>query len=237
MVALLKDFVGRGPQNAQTFVFERLLVVLFEDTLTRAEQNLAERGQTRLVRDVRRGFADGMEKSLAALVEEQTGRQVNAVMNDYSVVPDYAISAFVLEAEPPATDGAESMISLGRSDDDAATAAQRRKIADGIVALFKEYVGRGPQQAWAYRHDDVIAVLLSDALTKAEQTLAAEGRASSVSEIRREFQAAMRKRMIELIETTVGRKVEALLSDHSVSTDHGIEFFVLAPEAAGSPDA
>ena len=43
------------------------------------------------------------------------------------------------------------------------------------MALFKEYVGRGPTDALAYIEDDLLVVMLRDTMIQAEKTLAEEG--------------------------------------------------------------
>ena len=44
------------------------------------------------------------------------------------------------------------------------------EISDGMVALLKEYYGRGPSQAKSYYHDDLVVCLLRGGFTRVEQT-------------------------------------------------------------------
>lgn len=104
MVALFKEYVGRGPTEARTYFNEPLLTVLLFDTLTRAEKSLAEDDRANLVREVRRGFQGTMRDEAITLVEEHSGRRVKAFMSDHSVYPDYAIECFVLEPGLPGDD-------------------------------------------------------------------------------------------------------------------------------------
>lgn len=103
MVGLFKEFVGRGPTDAQTFINDGLVMVLLRDTLTVAEKTLAEGERAALVREVRRGFQGAMREKAIQLVQEQTGCRVEAFLSDNSVYPDYAIEVFVLER--PLEDG------------------------------------------------------------------------------------------------------------------------------------
>jgi uncharacterized protein YbcI len=96
-----------------------------------------------------------------------------------------------------------------------------------MVALFKEYVGRGPSHAHAYIHDDLVVVVMRDTMIQAEQTLAEEGEEDLVRGVRRVFQSKFRDDAIELVERITGRPVEAFLSDHDVEQDIAIEAFVL----------
>ena len=47
----------------------------------------------------------------------------------------------------------------------------RTAISDGLVALLKEYYGRGPEQAKTYVNDDLVVCLLRGGFTPVEQTL------------------------------------------------------------------
>ena len=49
-------------------------------------------------------------------------------------------------------------------------------VSDGMVALLKEYYGRGPTQAKTYYHDDLVVCLLRGGFTRVEQTLLDGGR-------------------------------------------------------------
>jgi uncharacterized protein YbcI len=96
MVQLFKQYVGRGPTDAQTFINDDVVLVLLRDTLTRAEKTLANGDRAALVREVRRGFQGAMRERAIAMIQEQTGHRVVAFLSDNSVYPDYAAEIFVL---------------------------------------------------------------------------------------------------------------------------------------------
>ena len=102
----------------------------------------------------------------------------------------------------------------------------RREISRGVVAIYKDYVGRGPTTARTTINDDHVTTLCSGSLTKAELKLVEEGDAETVREIRRKFQSAMRADLIALIERVTGRSAKAFLSDHDVITDVSVETLV-----------
>ena len=52
-------------------------------------------------------------------------------------------------------------------------------ISDGLVALLKEYYGRGPTQAKTYYHDDLVVCVLRGGFTRVEQTLLEGGRGAA----------------------------------------------------------
>lgn len=225
-VALFKEFLGRGPTRARAFFDENLVLVLLEDTLTKGERTLAEKERVQLVREMRRTFQGAMRDRVESIVTEETGRKVIASLSDHSVLPDFAIEAFVLDGDDPGSEEGriESLATRSRGQSEG-----HKRISRGMVALFKEYVGRGPTHARTFVHDDLVAILLRDTLTKAELTLAREDRESVVREIRRHFQGTMRDAAIAMVEQQVSnRVVRAFLSDNSVHPDYAIEAFLLA---------
>jgi|SRR5215208_7561170 len=110
-----------------------------------------------------------------------------------------------------------------------------RELARAMVALYKEYVGRGPTHARAYLEDELIAIVLQDTMIKAEKTLAGEGEKDLVRGVRRVFQGKFREDAMEIVERLTGRKVKAFLSDHAIDPDVAIEAFVLESEDDQAP--
>jgi uncharacterized protein YbcI len=116
-------------------------------------------------------------------------------------------------------------------------------ISDGIVALLKEYYGRGPTRAKSYYEDDIVVCLLRGGFTRVEQTLLEGGRGSAVIQQRMEFQELMRDRFAEVIEGATGRRVIGFMSGNQQHPDIMCEVFILAPTdlvdeheiAAGGP--
>lgn len=102
-------------------------------------------------------------------------------------------------------------------------------ISDGLVALLKEFYGRGPTQAKSYYQDDLVVCLLRGGYTQVEQTLRDGGRGSAVIEQRMEFQELMRERFEEVIEAATGREVIGFMSGNQQEPDLMCEVFVLAP--------
>lgn len=102
-----------------------------------------------------------------------------------------------------------------------------RELARTMVALFKEYTGRGPTRAKAYIEDDLVVVVLQDTLTKPERSLADDERTDLVEEMRRSFQGAFRDQAVSDVERLVGKPVVAFMSDHDLGPDYAVEVFVL----------
>jgi uncharacterized protein YbcI len=100
-------------------------------------------------------------------------------------------------------------------------------ISDGIVALLKEFYGRGPTQAKSYYQDDLVVCVLRGGFTRVEQTLLAEGRGAAVIQQRMEFQDVMRHRFEEVIESATGRRVVGFMSGNQQDPDVMCEVFLL----------
>src|SRR5471032_2173788 len=80
-------------------------------------------------------------------------------------------------------------------------------ISDGMVALLKEFYGRGPTRAKSYYSDDVVVCVLRGGFARVEETLLAGGRGPAVIQQRMEFQELMRQRFEEVVESATGRRV------------------------------
>jgi uncharacterized protein YbcI len=105
MVALVKDYLGRGPTRARTYIRDNLVVCLMQDTMTRAEHSLAREQRQDAVRQVRRLFQDTLRGEATAIVERITGRKVISFLSDHDIDPDFAAEVFVLE---PVDDAGEA---------------------------------------------------------------------------------------------------------------------------------
>ena len=102
-------------------------------------------------------------------------------------------------------------------------------VSDGLVALLKEYYGRGPTQAKTYYYDDLVVCLLRGGFTRVEQTLLDGGRGAAVIEQRMAFQEVMRERFTAVIEHATGRSVVGFMSGNQQDPDMICEVFVLSP--------
>ena len=101
-------------------------------------------------------------------------------------------------------------------------------VTNGIVKLFREFYGRGPNKAKSYLLDDRIVVcVLEDTMTTVEQTLAKNGDTDMVRQVRLKFQEVMALEFQTVVEKAMGRRVAAYHSQLTMQPDMGFEFFVL----------
>ena len=115
-----------------------------------------------------------------------------------------------------------------RSDHSAAHGEVLTAISDGLVALLKEFYGRGPTQAKSYYQDDLVVCVLRGGFSRVEQTLLDGGRGEAVIQQRMEFQDVMRHRFEEVVERATGRKVVGFMSGNQQDPDLMCEVFILA---------
>jgi uncharacterized protein YbcI len=102
-------------------------------------------------------------------------------------------------------------------------------ISDGMVALLKEFYGRGPSRAKSYYEDDLVVCVLRGGFSRVEETLLDGGRGHAVIQQRMEFQEVMRERFAGVIADATGRKVIGFMSGNQQHPDLMCEVFVLAP--------
>ena len=98
-----------------------------------------------------------------------------------------------------------------------------------MVALLKEFYGRGPTRAKSYYQDDLVVCVLRGGFSRVEQTLLDGGRGQAVIQQRMEFQELMRERFEAVIEAATKRRVIGFMSGNQQDPDLMCEVFVLAP--------
>jgi len=97
MVGLKKDFYGKGPTKAKTFLNDNYVFCVMEGGLTRNEQTLIERGHEDLVRTYRLRFQEAMEGPTVEAIQRITGRSVIGYHSQIVFRPDRAFEIFVLD--------------------------------------------------------------------------------------------------------------------------------------------
>jgi uncharacterized protein YbcI len=106
----------------------------------------------------------------------------------------------------------------------------RQQLSNAIVALFKQYFGRGPTSCRTYLEPNLVIFVLEGGYTAGEQTLFEAGKWYEVRQARIAWQDSMEVRFIDTIERLTHRTVKAFLSANRQDADLTIELFVLEPE-------
>ena len=110
----------------------------------------------------------------------------------------------------------------------------RQQLSNAVVALFKQYFGRGPTSARTYLEPNLVIFVLAGGYTPAEQTLFQAGKWYEVRQARIAWQDSMEVRFIDTIERLTHRNVKAFLSANRQDADLTIELFVLEPDTTSA---
>jgi uncharacterized protein YbcI len=99
MTRLHAEYYGRGPTRVKTYIVEDLVVVSLEETFTRAERTLVERGEKDAIQNIRRRFQQQMKEDFTAIIEQATGRKVRAFLSETNLEVDVSMEIFLLAEE------------------------------------------------------------------------------------------------------------------------------------------
>ena len=85
IVRFEKEYLGRGPKDARTYIIDDMIFIRLQGILTPAEQKLAENKESRvLVKETRRQLFESSRPLLADIVENITGAQLESLHTDMS---------------------------------------------------------------------------------------------------------------------------------------------------------
>ncbi len=98
MVRMQKEFFGKGPTKAKSYMFDDLLLVVMREGLTTAEKTMLEFGHPNQVRAFRQLFQDEMTERLTTMVEDLTGRRVVNYQSQVLFDPDMSLEMFVFDS-------------------------------------------------------------------------------------------------------------------------------------------
>lgn len=97
VVGILREYTGRGPMKARTTIRDNVVLVMLEQTLTKGEQVLVDKGRGERVLALRREYQEAMREEGSARIAELTGRNVVAMMSANHLSPDLGAEIFVLD--------------------------------------------------------------------------------------------------------------------------------------------
>ena len=97
MVGLKKEFYGKGPSKAKTYLNDNYVFCVMEGGLTRNEETLIERGHEDLVRNFRLRFQEAMAEPMVEAVQRITGCSVIGYHSQIVFNPERVFEIFVLD--------------------------------------------------------------------------------------------------------------------------------------------
>jgi uncharacterized protein YbcI len=124
MVKAQKQYFGRGPTNAKSYMLDDFLIIVMRGGLTQSEKSMLEFEQADKVRDFRQTFENEMTSRLTTMIEDVTGRKVLTYQSQILFDPDVVFEIFMFdqparEAEVRETaEGQLSKPSLGEAADE-----------------------------------------------------------------------------------------------------------------------
>lgn len=118
MVRVMKEYFGRGPTSAKSYMLDDLLVVVMRDGMTTAERTMLKFGRSDVVRHFRQEFENEMADRLTGAVEKLTGRTVVTYQSQVMFEPNTVVELFLFDR--PAPDAAVHATSAGQLADESA---------------------------------------------------------------------------------------------------------------------
>jgi uncharacterized protein YbcI len=101
MVRLYKELFGRGPTKARTsYAGPDAILATIENSLTAAERNMLDLGESQRVREIRMFFQHASDTEFRGTVEQITGRKVSAFVSGIDTAEDVSSEVFYLEPIP-----------------------------------------------------------------------------------------------------------------------------------------
>jgi uncharacterized protein YbcI len=100
MVGLKKQYYGKGPTKAKTYINDNYVFCVLEGGLTKNEMTLLQAGEEQLVRQFRLRFQEAVSELSTRAVEEITGRKVLGYHSQIVFNPEWAFEIFVLDGPP-----------------------------------------------------------------------------------------------------------------------------------------
>ncbi len=98
MVRAQKQFFGKGPTEAKSYILDDLLVIVMRGGMTTAEKTMLEFGHPDQVRQFRQLFENEMTERLTTMMEELTGRKVLTYQSQVMFDPDLVVEMFVFDS-------------------------------------------------------------------------------------------------------------------------------------------
>ena len=97
MVRAMKQYYGKGPTKAKSYMVDNYLLIAMEGRLTVVEETLLRAGKHHLVREFRQTFQNEMAGEFTEQIERLTGRKVLTYQSQLVFDPNTQFEIFVLD--------------------------------------------------------------------------------------------------------------------------------------------
>jgi uncharacterized protein YbcI len=127
MVRAQKEYFGKGPTKAKSYMLDDFLLIVMRGGITVAERTMLESDRENLVREFRQEFENEMAKKLTDMIEELTGRQVVNYQSQIMFDPDIVLEIFFFDEradEHQIAETARAQLGDGPSGEATADAAE-----------------------------------------------------------------------------------------------------------------
>lgn len=94
MVRAQKEFFGRGPTKAKSYLLDDFLLVVMRGGFLPVERTMLEAGKEDIVRQYRQDFQDAMTGRLVDKIEGLTGRKILTYQAQVMFDPDMVFELF-----------------------------------------------------------------------------------------------------------------------------------------------
>jgi len=99
-----KEYMGRGPEETRTYVFDDMVLVRLRGVLTPAEKNLVKidpsaHGRS-LIKQVRIELLEKARPLLEKIIQDVTGQAVRSLHTDISTATGERVVLFTLDGRP-----------------------------------------------------------------------------------------------------------------------------------------
>ena len=111
LITFEREYMGRGPEEAKTYIVDDLIVVRLRGVLTPAEKNLAKIEDTpqgrNLIKQVRNELLEKARPQLETIIRDITGQETTSLHTDISTTTGERVIIFSLDRSPElgATEG------------------------------------------------------------------------------------------------------------------------------------
>jgi uncharacterized protein YbcI len=100
MIRFEKDYFGRGPVEARTYVLQDMILVRLRGVLTPAEQQLAESREGMLmIKDMRRQLFETARPHLVEIVRQITSARMISMHTDMSTSTGERIVVLIVDSD------------------------------------------------------------------------------------------------------------------------------------------